>query len=554
MMKIIHSVRSSATLKCLWINSKPTIIKLLHLLECILYAIQVVTWFALDNTNRLIKHLDRHVHFDNNITCIEYEVDTDIETIEESNEHQNARDQDEQQNAIAPINQVFDDVDINNPNDLPLIESNDQSTLFVPNKNGEKQNVIASENEVFGVTDINDASNLHMTVLNNENTHFLATENDNGLYKNESQNVIVSVHDDADTSDAIDLPLTLTNSENSPLVSTENDNGLYKNESQNVIVSVHDDADTSDAIDLPLTLTNSENSPLVSTENDNGLYKNESQNVIVSVHDDADTSDAIDLPLTLTNSENSPLVSTENDNGLYKNESQNVIVSVHDDADTSDAIDLPLTLTNSENSPLVSTENDNGTIKQCQLTQVKKDERRFMMKDMAKFHLNVNYVYRLRVLHTAKNYIFLAKVNEENSIRALERRINVFYSYSKEKTYTPQLEELCVIKYNDGNWYRGICKAINEDVDGKMTFFISLLDWGDFISVNVNNIRKIQPFFIQHAPLVVKCVLRDLKLSRFSKKILRKLSNKVFNCNIFSRFGPTYYEIKSDQISSLLKN
>ncbi|XP_050530726.1 uncharacterized protein LOC126899653 isoform X10 [Daktulosphaira vitifoliae] len=509
MMKIIHSVRSSATLKCLWINSKPTIIKLLHLLECILYAIQVVTWFALDNTNRLIKHLDRHVHFDNNITCIEYEVDTDIETIEESNEHQNARDQDEQQNAIAPINQVFDDVDINNPNDLPLIESNDQSTLFVPNKNGEKQNVIASENEVFGVTDINDASNLHMTVLNNENTHFLATENDNGLYKNESQNVIVSVHDDADTSDAIDLPLTLTNSENSPLVSTENDNGLYKNESQNVIVSVHDDADTSDAIDLPLTLTNSENSPLVSTENDNGLYKNESQNVIVSVHDDADTSDAIDLPLTLTNSENSPLVSTEN---------------------------------------------DNGTIKQCQLTQVKKDERRFMMKDMAKFHLNVNYVYRLRVLHTAKNYIFLAKVNEENSIRALERRINVFYSYSKEKTYTPQLEELCVIKYNDGNWYRGICKAINEDVDGKMTFFISLLDWGDFISVNVNNIRKIQPFFIQHAPLVVKCVLRDLKLSRFSKKILRKLSNKVFNCNIFSRFGPTYYEIKSDQISSLLKN
>ncbi|XP_050533810.1 uncharacterized protein LOC126901424 [Daktulosphaira vitifoliae] len=393
-----------------------------------------------------------------------------------------------------------------------------------------------------------------MTVLNNENTHFLATENDNGLYKNESQNVIVSVHDDADTSDAIDLPLTLTNSENSPLVSTENDNGLYKNESQNVIVSVHDDADTSDAIDLPLTLTNSENSPLVSTENDNGLYKNESQNVIVSVHDDADTSDAIDLPLTLTNSENSPLVSTENDNGLYKNESQNVIVSVHDDADTSDAIDLPLTLTNSENSPLVSTENNNGTIKQCQLTQVKKDERRFMMKDMAKFHLNVNYVYRLRVLHTAKNYIFLAKVNEENSIRALERRINVFYSYSKEKTYTPQLEELCVIKYNDGNWYRGICKAINEDVDGKMTFFISLLDWGDFISVNVNNIRKIQPFFIQHAPLVVKCVLRDLKLSRFSKKILRKLSNKVFNCNIFSRFGPTYYEIKSEQISSLLKN
>ncbi|XP_050535147.1 uncharacterized protein LOC126902163 [Daktulosphaira vitifoliae] len=283
----------------------------------------------------------------------------------------------------------------------------------------------------------------------------------------------------------------------------------------------------------------------------------EEQNAIVPINqvfDDVDINNPNDLPLIESNDQSTLFVPNKNDNGLYKNESQNVIVSVHDDADTSDAIDLPLTLTNSENSPLVSTENDNGTIKQCQLTQVKKDERRFMMKDMPKFHLNVNYVYRLRVLHTAKNYIFLAKVNEENSIRALEKRINVFYSYSKEKTYTPQLEELCVIKYNDGNWYRGICKAINEDVDGKMTFFISLLDWGDFISVNVNNIRKIQPFFIQHAPLVVKCVLRDLKLSRFSKKILRKLSNKVFNCNIFSRFGPTYYEIKSEQISSLLKN
>ncbi|XP_050536179.1 uncharacterized protein LOC126902674 [Daktulosphaira vitifoliae] len=238
------------------------------------------------------------------------------------------------------------------------------------------------------------------------------------------------------------------------------------------------------------------------------------------------------------------------------NEQQNFLTSTNevvDQVNISDTNDSPFIESNGQNASLVPIENDNTTTKQHQITQVTEDEKRFMMKDMPKFNLIINHliINPLRVLYTSKDYLFLAKVNEEKSIRSLERRINAFYSSYEEKTYAPQLDELCVIKYNDGKWYRGICKAINDDFNGKSTFFISLLDWGEFINVNANNIRKIQPFCTQHTPLAIKCVLRDLKLSRVPKKILWKLSNKVFNCNILARIGPNYYEIKSRQIISL---
>ncbi|XP_050535035.1 uncharacterized protein LOC126902057 [Daktulosphaira vitifoliae] len=364
MKKIIHTVRSSSTRKFFWIISKSIIIKLLRLLRSILNVIHIATSFALDNTERLIKYLDRN--FDSNISCTEYYMDTENQILSGFNGYQNTSDQGEQQNILVLTN----DVDTSDANDLPLTESNCQNTPFVSTENVEQQNALASTNEVF---------------------------------------------------------------------------------------------------------------------------------------------------------------------------------------DSFSTNNLLLTESNGQSTSLVPTQNDNGTMIQHQLSQVGEDERRLMMKDMPKFHLTENYDYPLRVLYTVKDYLFLAKVNEEKVIRSLERRINAFYSYCKEKTYTPQLDELCVIKYNDGKWYRGVCKAINDDGD-KTTFFISLLDWGEFIMVNASNIRKIRPFFIQHTPLAVKCVLRDLKLSRIPKKILWKLSNKVFNCNIVTRVGPTYYEIKSKQITSLLKN
>ncbi|XP_050537207.1 uncharacterized protein LOC126903193 [Daktulosphaira vitifoliae] len=338
------------------------IIKFLRLLRFILYAVQVATSFAIVMIDKLIKHFDRNVNFNDNIPYMKYYVDAENQTI------------DEEQNVLTSTNEVLDDVNISDTNDSPFTESNDQNASLVPIENNEQQNFLTSTNEVV------------------------------------------------------------------------------------------------------------------------------------------------------------------------------------DQVNISDTNDSPFIESNGQNASLVPIENDNTTTKQHQITQVTEDEKRFMMKDMPKFNLIINHVYPLRVLYTSNDYLFLAKVNEEKSIRSLERRINAFYSSYEEKTYAPQLDELCVIKYNDGKWYRGICKAINDDFSGKSTFFISLLDWGEFINVNANNIRKIQPFCTQHTPLAIKCVLRDLKLSRVPKKILWKLSNKVFNCNILARIGPNYYEIKSRQIISLLNN
>ncbi|XP_050535176.1 maternal protein tudor-like [Daktulosphaira vitifoliae] len=148
----------------------------------------------------------------------------------------------------------------------------------------------------------------------------------------------------------------------------------------------------------------------------------------------------------------------------------------------------------------------------------------------------------MRVLYCQTDYICMTKVKNEQKIRFMENSMNSHYKQSQDHNYKPRPDELCAVKYSDGSWYRRVCIDVGNSVDGSQFYIINLIDWGESVSVTSSELRRLETFYMKHAPLAVKCIILDFKLIIAHQKNLRKLENNEYKCKINLSLAPNAWK------------
>ncbi|XP_050535165.1 uncharacterized protein LOC126902182 [Daktulosphaira vitifoliae] len=187
-------------------------------------------------------------------------------------------------------------------------------------------------------------------------------------------------------------------------------------------------------------------------------------------------------------------------------------------------------------------------------TQVDNGLKIYTLFNIPQIQLRNNYVYNMRVLYCQTDYICMTKVKNEQNIRFMESSMNSHYKQTQDHNYKPQRDELCAVKYSDGSWYRGICIDIENSVEGSNFYIINLIDWGESVSVTSSELRRLDIFYMKHAPLAVKCIILDFKLFNAHQKNLRKLQNNEYKCKINLRLGDRNFLISSKTIMDILRD
>ncbi|XP_050533108.1 uncharacterized protein LOC126901027 [Daktulosphaira vitifoliae] len=178
----------------------------------------------------------------------------------------------------------------------------------------------------------------------------------------------------------------------------------------------------------------------------------------------------------------------------------------------------------------------------------------YTLENIPQLKLSDNYVYSMRVLYCQEDYFCMTKVKDEKMIRSMEKKMNAYYKQTQECNFKPRHDELCAVKYSDGRWYRGVCIDIENSVDRNQFYIINLIDWEESVSVTSSELRRLETFYMKHAPLAVKCIILDFKLSNAHKKNLRKLENNEYKCKINLRLSPRNFLISSKTILDILRN
>ncbi|XP_050532224.1 uncharacterized protein LOC126900503 [Daktulosphaira vitifoliae] len=178
----------------------------------------------------------------------------------------------------------------------------------------------------------------------------------------------------------------------------------------------------------------------------------------------------------------------------------------------------------------------------------------YTLDNVPKLQLRNNYVYSMRVLYCQTDYICMTKAKNEQKIRFIENNMNAHYKQTQDCNFKPRHDELCAVKYSDGSWYRGVCIDIENSVDRSQFYIINLIDWGESVSVPSSELRRLEMFYMKHAPLAVKCIILDFKLSNAHQKNLRKLENNEYKCKINLRLSPRNFLISSKTILDILRN
>ncbi|XP_050533112.1 uncharacterized protein LOC126901030 [Daktulosphaira vitifoliae] len=221
--------------------------------------------------------------------------------------------------------------------------------------------------------------------------------------------------------------------------------------------------------------------------------------------------------------------------------------------ETSIKEDVSNDLSNAEVGVYKTYSNDGVENKQDR-TQVDNGLKIYTLFNIPQIQLRNNYVYNMRVLYCQTDYICMTKVKNEQNIRFMESSMNSHYKQTQDHNYKPQRDELCAVKYSDGSWYRGICIDIENSVEGSHFYIINLIDWGESVSVTSSELRRLDIFYMKHAPLAVKCIILDFKLFNAHQKNLRKLQNNEYKCKINLRLGDRNFLISSKTIMDILRD
>ncbi|XP_050548336.1 uncharacterized protein LOC126909974, partial [Daktulosphaira vitifoliae] len=162
-------------------------------------------------------------------------------------------------------------------------------------------------------------------------------------------------------------------------------------------------------------------------------------------------------------------------------------------------------------SPLEDTQlySQDGIVDGHNGTLVDSRPKLYMLENMPQLKLTNNYSYKMRVLYSLKNYFCMTKVVDEHIVRSMENKMTEYYRQPEfqNRNYKPQKNELCATKYEDGRWYRGICRSVEENVNGEETYVINLLDWGESVIAKACELRRLEMCFMKNPPLAVKCTI-----------------------------------------------
>ncbi|XP_050531670.1 uncharacterized protein LOC126900197 [Daktulosphaira vitifoliae] len=159
-------------------------------------------------------------------------------------------------------------------------------------------------------------------------------------------------------------------------------------------------------------------------------------------------------------------------------------------------------------------------------TQVDNRPKLYMLENLPQLDLANNCSYHMRVLYSQKDYFCMTKVVDEHIVRSMENKMTKCYRQPvfQNFNYKPQINELCATKYGDGRWYRGICRSVEENVNGEETYVINLLDWGESVTVKAGQLRRLKMCFMKNPPLAVKCTILGTIFKNVYKNYLMKSS------------------------------
>ncbi|XP_050535159.1 uncharacterized protein LOC126902175 [Daktulosphaira vitifoliae] len=124
-----------------------------------------------------------------------------------------------------------------------------------------------------------------------------------------------------------------------------------------------------------------------------------------------------------------------------------------------------------------------GVVNKQNGSQVDNGLQFYTLDNVPQLQLRNNYDYSMRVLYCQADFFRMTRVKNEQIIRTMENIMNVYYKHTQDCNFKPRRDELCAVKYSDGNWYRGVCTGVENSVDGSQFYNINLIDWGETISV-----------------------------------------------------------------------
>ncbi|KAG1659857.1 Tudor domain-containing protein 1 [Nymphon striatum] len=136
-------------------------------------------------------------------------------------------------------------------------------------------------------------------------------------------------------------------------------------------------------------------------------------------------------------------------------------------------------------------------------------------KDSDDLHMYSDCTHVIPEVGEEKEYTVLAMMSPDiincgslnaddvQKMNELSEKITKECENLNEAGYCPQTGELCLAKYSDDEmWYRAAAISPNED-----KWFVLFVDYGNFATVDVNNIKKISKYYADIPILVFSCKL-----------------------------------------------
>ena len=175
--------------------------------------------------------------------------------------------------------------------------------------------------------------------------------------------------------------------------------------------------------------------------------------------------------------------------------------------------------------------------------------------DLKYIELPLGRTIELLVLHRVDRMLYMCCEFNGDIIQQVHGTMlevmNNCYESTGDKFYEPKNKELCVAKFEDGVWYRGICLSGIRGAKYKIFF----IDFGNTSEVHKNNIRKMSEEFIKIPAIASPCSLKE----KFTEKQKRQLDalvevNKTYEARIVSCDTARNYTIEFPHVTNILKS
>lgn len=137
--------------------------------------------------------------------------------------------------------------------------------------------------------------------------------------------------------------------------------------------------------------------------------------------------------------------------------------------------------------------------------------RGMMLRDLAVKPFPDEDTFAICVSDVVSPELFYGQLATEGSALALQEltlELASVYSGDEDNAcYTPQLNEICVAKFEDGNWYRASVIQYNADMTARMFF----IDYGNKSDIETRNIKCIKEHLLKYPRMALKFSLPSIK-------------------------------------------